>query len=77
VAPLLARVDELGRLFARLRLGKLLAKADPGKLLAGMDLGRAILLTAVLGCLAVAVVHLARRRRRRRKSATALQEARG
>ena len=42
-----------------------------------MDFGRAILLAAVLGCLALAVVHLVRRRRRHRKSAVALQEAHG
>ena len=74
---LLARVDDAGRMLARLGLGKLLARADLGKLLGKMDLGRAILLAAVLGCLALAVLHLARRRRRHRKSAAALQEAHG
>jgi len=74
---LLARVDDAGRMLARLGLGKLLARADLGKLLGKMDLGRAILLAAVLGCLALAVLHLARRRRQHRKSAAALQEAHG
>ena len=72
---LLARVDDLERLLARLGLGKFLKKSGLGKLLAGVDLGRGILLAAVLGCLALAVIHLARRRRRHRKTAVALEEA--
>jgi len=73
---LLARVDDLERLFARLGLAKFLKKSGLGKLLAGVDLGGAILLSAVLGCLALAVIHLVRRRRRHSKSAVALEEAR-
>ncbi|HXL40347.1 MAG TPA: 4Fe-4S dicluster domain-containing protein, partial [Myxococcales bacterium] len=72
---LLARVDDLERLLARLGLGKFLKKSGLGKLLAGVDLGRGILLAAVLGCLALALIHLARRRRRHRKTAVALEEA--
>jgi dihydropyrimidine dehydrogenase (NAD+) subunit PreT len=41
-----------------------------------LDLGRAILCAAVLGCLAFALLHLARRRRRHRKTAVAIAEAR-
>jgi thioredoxin reductase/Pyruvate/2-oxoacid:ferredoxin oxidoreductase delta subunit len=73
---LLARVDDLERLFARLGLPKFLKKSGLGKLLAGVDFGRAVLLAAVVGCLALALVHLVRRRRRHRKSAAALEEAR-
>ena len=53
-------------------MGLLLARLD---LLAGVDPGRAIVCAAVLGCLALAILHLARRRRRHRKSATSLREA--
>src|SRR5467141_2927631 len=53
-------------------VGLLLARLD---LLAGVDPGRAIVCAAVLGCLALAILHLARRRRRHRKSATSLREA--
>jgi thioredoxin reductase/Pyruvate/2-oxoacid:ferredoxin oxidoreductase delta subunit len=77
VELLLARVDDLERLLARLGVSNLLAKSGFGKLLARVDFGRAILLAAVLGGLMLAVVHLARRRRRHRKSAAALQEAHG
>jgi len=73
---LLARVDDLERLLARLGLGKVLKKSGLGKLLAGVDSGRAILLAAVLGGLALALIHLVRRRRRHRKSVAALEEAR-
>jgi dihydropyrimidine dehydrogenase (NAD+) subunit PreT len=73
---LLARVDDLERLLARLGLGKVLKKSGLGKLLAGVDAGRAILLAAVLGGLVLALIHLVRRRRRHRKSVAALEEAR-
>jgi len=49
-------------------LAKFLKKSGLGKLLAGVDLGGAILLSAVLGCLALAVIHLVRRRRRHSKA---------